>query len=91
MGVVPVGKTNDAPPLPFRGAKVVWCLAVFVKMARYLAVAAGMTMATASEAGWLRARGGGCASLEAVGLYLVELALLLTELWVLPYKGLEAA
>ena len=89
--MVPVGKTNNAPPLPFCGAKVVWCLAVFVEMARYLAVVAGMTMVMASEASGFSGSWGGCASSEAVALHLVMLALPLTELWVLPYKGLEAA
>jgi hypothetical protein len=91
VGVVPVGEANDTPTLPFCGAEVVWCFTILVKMARYLAVAAGVTTMTASEAGWLRTCGGGRASLEVVRFRLVKLTLLLTKLWVLPYKGLEAA
>jgi hypothetical protein len=91
MGVVPVGETNNAPPLSFHGTKVVRCLAILVKMARYLAIAAGMATTTAGKASWLRTHGGGRASSEVVGLYLVELALPLAKLWVLPYKGPEAA
>jgi hypothetical protein len=49
MGAMLVGKANDAPTLSFRGAEVMWCLAVFVEMTRYLAVVAGMAMAMAGE------------------------------------------
>jgi hypothetical protein len=91
VGMVLVSETNDAPTLPFHGAEVVGCLAVFVKVTQYLAVTTGMATAMASKASWFNTHGGGRASSEVVGLYLVELALLLTELWVLPYKGPEAA
>jgi hypothetical protein len=86
-----VGEANDAPTLSLRGVQVMRRLAILVEMTRYLAVAAGVATTTASEAGWLCASGGRCTSLKMVGLCLVELALPLAELWVLPYKGPEAA
>jgi hypothetical protein len=60
-------------------------------MAWHLTVTAGVTAAMASEAGGFGFLGGGRASSEAVGLHLIMLALPLAELWVLPYKGPEAA
>jgi hypothetical protein len=91
MFVVLVGEANDAPTLSLRGAQVMRCLAILVEVTRYLAVTAGVAVTTASEAGWLCASGGGCTSSKMVGLGLVVLALPLAELWVLPYKGPEAA
>jgi hypothetical protein len=91
MLAVLMGETNDAPTLLLSGAQVVRGLAIFVKVTRHLAVTAGVAATLAGEAGWFCISGGGCASSKMVGLDLVVLALPLAELWVLPYKGPEAA
>jgi hypothetical protein len=88
---IPVGEAHDAPALSFRGTQVMRRLAILVKVARYLAVSAGVVATTASKAGWFCASRGRCASSKTVGLGLVVLALPLAELWVLPYKGPEVA
>jgi hypothetical protein len=67
-----------------------WGFAVLIEVTRYLTVTAGMAVTAAGEAGGFGGARGGCASLKAVRLCLVVLALSLTRLWVLPYKGLEA-
>jgi hypothetical protein len=66
-------------------------LAVLVEMTWHLTIVAGVTVATAGEVGGFSALWRGCASSEAIWLHLIVLALLLAELWVLPYKGPEAA
>ena len=91
MLAVLVGETNDTSTFSFGSAEVVRCLAVLVEVAGYLAVTAGVTATSAGEASGFGGLWGGRASSEAVGLYLVELVLPLTELWVLPYKGPEVA
>jgi hypothetical protein len=91
MGVVLVGETNDTLTLAFCRAKVVRGLAIFVEMTWHLAVTAGVMVVTASEASCFSTRGGRCISSKAEGLYLFKLMLLLAKLWVLPYKGPEAA
>jgi hypothetical protein len=68
-----------------------WGLAVLVKMTWHLTIAAGVMAVTAGEVGGFGALWRGCASSEAIQLHLIVLALPLTELWVLPYKGPEAA
>jgi hypothetical protein len=65
--------------------------AVLVKVAGYLTVTTGVATTVASEASGFGGLWGGCASSKMVRLRLVVLALLLAELWVLPYKGPEAA
>jgi hypothetical protein len=86
-----VSQPNNTPTLLLHRTEVVWGLAVLVEMTGYLTVTASMAMAAASEASSFCGLWGGCASSKAVGLHLVVLALLLAELWVLPYKGPEAA
>jgi hypothetical protein len=66
-------------------------LAVLIKVAWYLAVATGVAVMAAGKASGFGVLGGGCTSSKVVWLHLIMLALLLAELWVLPYKGLEAA
>jgi hypothetical protein len=60
-------------------------------MAWHLTVATSVTATMAGEAGSFSILGGGCASSKAVWLHLVVLMLPLAKLWVLPYKGPEAA
>jgi hypothetical protein len=91
MLAVLVGETNDAPTLSLGGAQVVRRLAVFVEVARHLAVTAGVAAMSAGKAGGFGSLGRGRTSSQAVGLHLVVLTLPLAELWVLPYKGPEAA
>jgi hypothetical protein len=91
VGVVLVGKTNNAPTFMFCRAKIVRSLAILVKVAQHLAIAAGVAATMASEASCFSTLGGRCTSSEVEGLYLIELALPLAELWVLPYKGPEVA
>jgi hypothetical protein len=86
-----VSQPNDTPTLLLCRTEVVRGLAVLVEVAGYLTITTGVTTMAASEASGFSGLWGGCASLEAVRLHLVVLALLLAELWVLPYKGLEAA
>jgi hypothetical protein len=89
--VVLVRQPNDAPALSLCRTEVVRGLAVLIEVTRYLAIVAGVVTTTAREASWLRTGGGRCASSKTVGLYLFVLVLPLAELWVLPYKGPEAA
>jgi hypothetical protein len=63
VGMVLMGETNDAPAFVFCAAEVMRGLAVLVKVARHLAVPAGMAMTMASEASWLCACGGWCTSM----------------------------
>jgi hypothetical protein len=65
--------------------------AVLVEVAWHLAIATGVAATMASEASGFSSLGRGRTSSQAVGLHLVVLTLPLTELWVLPYKGPEAA
>jgi hypothetical protein len=91
MCVVFVSQSNHAPALSLCRTEVVWGFAVLIEVTGYLTVTAGMAAVAAGEAGGFGSAQGGCASSKTVRLYLVVLALLLAELWVLPYKGLEAA
>jgi hypothetical protein len=86
-----VSQSNDAPALSLCQTEVMWGLAVLIKVAWYLTITAGVTATTASKVSGFSSLWGGCASSEAVGLHLIVLALPLAELWVLPYKGPEAA
>jgi hypothetical protein len=66
-------------------------LAVLVEMAQHLAVPAGVAVAMARWASGLRGCGGWRTSFETERTHLFQLMLMLAELWILPYKGLEAA
>jgi hypothetical protein len=66
-------------------------LAVLIKMSWHLTVAAGVMTTMTGKAGGFGLLGEGRTSSKAVGLHLVVLALPFAELWVLPYKGPEAA
>jgi hypothetical protein len=89
--VILMSQSNDAPALSLCRTEVVQGLAVFIEMAWYLTITAGVTTTAAGEACGFSSLWGGCASSEAVGLHLIVLAFPLAELWVLPYKGPEAA
>jgi hypothetical protein len=89
--VVFVGQPDDALTLSFCRTEVVQGLTVLIEMTQHLTIMAGVVATAASEASSFSILGGGCASLEAVGLHLVVLMLPLAELWVLPYKGPEVA
>jgi hypothetical protein len=86
-----VSQPNDTPTLSLCRTEVVWGFTVLVEVAGYLTVSAGMATTAAGEASGFGGLWGGCASSKVVGLCLVVLALPLTELWVLPYKGPEVA
>jgi hypothetical protein len=86
-----VSQPNDTPTFSLCRTEVVQGFAVFVEVAGYLTVTTGVAMTVASEASGFGGLWGGCASSKVVRLRLVVLALPLTELWVLPYKGPEAA
>jgi hypothetical protein len=86
-----VSESNNASALPLRRTEVVRGLTVLVKVTYHLTVATGMTVAMAGKAGSFGILGRGRTSSKTVWLHLVVLALPLAELWVLPYKGPEAA
>jgi hypothetical protein len=86
-----VSQPNDTPAFSLCQTEVVWGLAIFIEVAWYLTITAGVVATAAGEASGFSSLWGGCASSEAVGLHLIMLALPLAELWVLPYKGPEAA
>jgi hypothetical protein len=86
-----VSQPNNTPALSLCRTEVVRGLTVLIKMAWYLTITAGVMATAASKASSFSSLWRGCASSEAVGLHLIVLALSLAKLWVLPYKGLEAA
>jgi hypothetical protein len=86
-----VSQPDDASTLLLCQTEVVWGLTVLIEMAWHLTVTAGVMVTMAGEASGFGILGGGCTSSEAVGLHLIVLVLPLAELWVLLYKGLEAA
>jgi hypothetical protein len=89
VGAVFVSETDNASALAFSGAKVMQGLTILVKMSWHLTIMAGVAAAMAGQASRLGGRRH--TSFETERTHLFQLMLTLAKLWILPYKGLEAA